>query len=109
MILQSQQTHQISKLVLDKLSNEERKSSVAYLDEQVLPPGTLIKVDNEKIRAPWPAVVAFIDLEPTANWAHKCRYLLVNVETGEIYSYNAQFPPFLRGVPDTMKVIKQGV
>lgn len=96
---------QISELVLASLSAEERESSVAYLDERVLPAGTVVKVDRKDISMPWPAVIAFVDLEPTANWAHDCRYLLVNAETGELQSVDARFPPFLRGASDTLRVI----
>jgi hypothetical protein len=96
---------QISELALANLSAEERESSVVYLDERVLPTGAVVEVDRKEIRMPWPAVIAFIDLQPEANWAHDCRYLLVNSETGELQSIDARFPPFLRGAPDTLRVI----
>lgn len=54
---------------------------------------------------PWPTVIVFIDLEPTLNWGHDSRYLLVNSETGELQSIDARFPPFLCGAPDTLRVI----
>ena len=44
-------------------------------------------------------MVAFVDLQPEANWGHDCRYLLVDPETGELQMVMAQFPPFLRGGP----------
>ena len=96
---------QISELVLANLSEEARESSVVYLDERVLPTAAVVEIDGKEIRIPWPAVIAFIDLEPMANWAHDCRYLLVNVETGELRSIDARFPPFLRGASDTLRVI----
>lgn len=96
---------QISELVLANLSAEERESSVVYLDGRVLPMGAVMEVDGREIRMPWPAVIAFIDLEPMANWAHDCRYMLVNPETGELRSIDARFPPFLRGASDTLRVI----
>jgi hypothetical protein len=96
---------QISELVLANLSAEERESSVVYLDERVLSTGTAVEIDGKEIRMPWPAVIAFIDLQPEANWAHDCRYLLVNSETGELQSIDARFPPFLRGASDTLRVI----
>ena len=96
---------QISELVLANLSAEERKSSVVYLDERVLPTGAVVELDRKEICMPRPAVIAFVDLDPMANWAHDCRYLLVNPETGELQSIDAHLPPFLRGVSDTLRVI----
>jgi hypothetical protein len=99
---------QISEWVLANLSAEERESSVVYLDKRVLPAGTVVRVDGEEISLPWSAVIVFIDLQPEANWAHDCRYLLVNAETGELRSIEARFPPFLRGASDTLRVVWKG-
>jgi hypothetical protein len=96
---------QIAELVLVTLSSAEHESSVVYLDERVLPACAAIRVSGEEIRRSWPAVLAFIDLEPEANWSHACRYLLVHAETGEIESLDARMPPFLRQPPPTFKVI----
>lgn len=96
---------QISEIVLANISAKERESCVVYLDEQVLDAGTVLEIDGREIHMPWPTVTAFIDLEPTVNWGHDCRYLLVNSETGELQSIDARFPPFLRGAPDTVRVI----
>ena len=42
---------------------------------------------------PWDGFVAFVDLEPMANWGHACRYVLMHPETGESKAVNAQLPP----------------
>jgi hypothetical protein len=99
---------QISQLALANLSAEERESSAVYLDQQILPAGAVTAIERKEVRMPWPAVIAFIDLQPEANWAHDCRYLLVNAETGELRSIGARFPPFLSGASDTLKVIWKG-
>jgi hypothetical protein len=52
-----------------------------------------------------PTVLAFADLEPGVNWGHRCRYLLVDAGSGEVRRIDAQFPPFLRGMPPGMRVV----
>ena len=99
---------QISELALTNLSPEERLSSVVYLEERVLPKGAVLEVDGEEMRMPWPAVKVFVDLEPTANWGHDCRYLLINAESGELRAIDARFPPFVHGTPDRLRVILKG-
>jgi hypothetical protein len=91
--------------VLATLSSEERESSVVYLDKRVLPAGGVVRVGAEEMRTAWPAVMAFVDLEPRANWGHDCRYVLVNAETGELQAIEARMPPFLGGAPETLRVV----
>jgi hypothetical protein len=98
----------IRELILKTLGPEERESSVVYLDKQVLPPDSIIEIDRKPLQTPAKTVVAFVDLEPTANWGHDCRYLLLNPETGEVESRAARLPPFLRGKPSTLNVIWKG-
>jgi hypothetical protein len=100
--------NQISNLVLNTLSPSERESSVVYLDRQVLPPNSTLEIDRKPVNIPSRAVIAFVDLNPTANWAHECRYLFVDPETGAVKSLDAHLPPFLRGTPETLKVIWKG-
>ncbi len=94
-------------LVLNAVPPEELRSSIVYYDEQVLPANMEIEIDKQKFIMPWAGVVAFVDLEPKVNWGHACRYLFVNIETGEIRAMKARFPPFLRGYSDTLRVIKR--
>jgi hypothetical protein len=49
-----------------------------------------------------------VDLEPRANWGHRCRYLLIDVESGRNRSVDKQFPPFLTDVPRSLRLIWQG-
>jgi len=98
--------NRIRELVLGALSPEELQKSIVYYDEQVLPANTEVEIEKQKTAMPWAGVVAFIDLEPKVNWGHACRYLLVNIETGEIRTIDARFPPFLRGYSDTLRVLR---
>jgi hypothetical protein len=100
--------NQIANLVLNTLSPSERQSSVVYLDRRVLPPNSTFEIDRKPVLIPSQAVVAFVDLNPTANWAHECRYLFVDPETGDLKSLKARLPPFLRGAPETLNVIWKG-
>lgn len=100
--------NEISNLVIDTLSPSELESSVVYLDKRVLPPDSTLEIDRKPVHFPSQAVVAFVDLNPTANWAHACRYLFVDPETGDVKSVNAHLPPFLREAPETLKVIWKG-
>lgn len=98
----------ISELAIETLSPEERESSAVYLDKQTLSPGIRLEIDSQTVDISEPIVVAFVDLHPQLNWGHDCRYLLINPDTHEIRSIEAQFPPFLRGTPETLSVIWQG-
>jgi len=94
--------------VLASLSFEESKASVVYLDEREFSAETAIEIDGAEVCMPWLFMIAFVDLQPTANWGHACRYLFVNPETGDVQQMSARFPPFLRGLPQTLRVIWKG-
>jgi hypothetical protein len=48
--------------------------------------------------------VAFVDLEPGVNWGHRARYLLIDRDSQDVRALDAQFPPFLRGMPPGLRV-----
>jgi len=50
---------------------------------------------------PWDAWIVFADLEPQANWGHRCVYLILQCEGNEFVQESAQMPPFLKpgGMP----------
>ena len=77
------------------LSASEKASSVVYLDSEKIKAGESVQAGREPLVAPWDALMSFVDLQPTANWGHRCRYLFINAHTGEIKSFDASFPPFL--------------
>lgn len=91
-----------------QLAPEERGSSVVYLDERVHPAGTSVDLEGRTVEVPGPTAVAFVDLEPRLNWGHRCRYLLVDVETGGVAALDARMPPFLRGAAPTLRVVHRG-
>ena len=108
----------IDQMVAAQLSPEERGRAVVYLREGSYAKGDEISFPGIVQQAPWDAWLAFVDQDPTANWGHRSRYLLVDEVTGESLSFDARFPPFRRdqaqgwricyragGVPDAALLI----
>ena len=79
-----------------------------YLDERELPAGDVVRAAGGELRLRWTAAVAFVDLEPTLNWEHRCRYLVVRLDGQEIEAVEARFPPFLKGRAPTLRVVWTG-
>lgn len=80
--------------LLAQLTAAERDHGVAYELSDPVEAGTTLKFPQCTIHVPWNALLAFIDRQPLANWAHPARYLLINLTTGETMSVEARFPPF---------------
>jgi hypothetical protein len=99
---------QISERALATLSSREKESSVLYLDAAGTKAGALIEIDRQQVPAPWDSFVVFIDLQPQANWGHRCRYLFINRQTGDAKIVEASTPPFLKGPAKGLRVIWQG-
>jgi hypothetical protein len=83
----------VTQVVLESLSEAERRASAVYLDPQPLEPGNEISIRGGGMTVAVPSVLAFVDLQPAANWAHPCRYVLVGLNDGSITSRDAKFPP----------------
>jgi hypothetical protein len=81
-------------IILGNLTPYEVAHGVVYAADIPIAAGTQLKFPRISIDAPWTAFVAFVDREPSANWSHSSRYVLINRETGEIKSFEAKFPPF---------------
>lgn len=81
-------------ILVAQLTPDESAHSVVYVALASIPAGTTLAFARTRIDVPWDALLAFIDLAPTANWGHACRYVLINRSTGEVQSFDAQFPPF---------------
>jgi hypothetical protein len=80
--------------LMEQLTPAERQRAVVYELSDTVVRGTVLSLPHQTINVPSEALVAFIDQEPTANWGHACRYVLVELETGRISSWEARFPPF---------------
>jgi hypothetical protein len=99
---------QVAERALKELSETERRGAAVYLDEVELAPGSTLKIDHNDVPVRRASAVVFVDKQPQANWGHPCRYFLVGLEDGTVESIEAQFPPFLRGVSKTLRLIWKG-
>lgn len=84
----------ITSKLISNLSSDEKKSCVIYASENVIAAGAVLKFPRISINVRWDAIIAFVDLHPTANWSHSCRYILLKYDASELCSFEAQFPPF---------------
>ncbi len=88
---------QLEAILTAQLTASERAQGVAYLSSATVAKGTTLKLPHITIDVPWDALLAFVDGQPTANWGHACRYVVINRDTGETLSRDARFPPFQAG------------
>lgn len=77
-----------------QLTDKELAACVVYIADGPLAAGTRLEFPQLSLVLPWEGFVAFVDLDPMANWGHACRYVLMHSETGESKTMNAQLPPF---------------
>jgi hypothetical protein len=80
-----------------QLTAVERANGVAYAVETPVAAGTHLQFPGTAIDVPAEAYLAFIDCDPTANWGHAARYVLVSRENGEVVSVETRLPPFQKG------------
>lgn len=92
---------QLLQILLTLLTPSERAHAIVYLNEQPVVAGTVI----EQAPVPWDAVLGFIDQEPMANWSHACRYIFINLHTGETSSVAGRFPPFSKADPGGWRLV----
>lgn len=111
---------QAASVLTGLLTAGELGRGVAYAARTPIPAGTRLKFPGISIEAPWEAYVGFVDGEPTANWGHACRYILIRRDDGVARSSGARFPPFAargdlrwkvvyraEGVPDAAIAVKE--
>jgi hypothetical protein len=82
--------------LVEELDEAERAGGVAYFLEEPIAAGAPLNVPRLNVTAPFEALLGFVDREPSANWSHSSRYLLIDRETGkEVVSIEARLPPFM--------------
>jgi hypothetical protein len=99
---------EVARRALEELTDDERRGGVVYLDAADGATASILRIDGREISIPPTTAVVFVDRVPQANWGHSCRYLLIDRQDGSHQSIDAQFPPFMRGVPKTLRVVWQG-
>jgi len=91
--------------LIDALSPAEKAEAVVYVMPDPLPPGTTLRFGPLLLQTHWDALLAFIDQQPHANWAHGCRYVLINRSDGEMESTPGRFPPFPPGTAQAWRIV----
>src|SRR3954465_7925631 len=86
------------------ISGDELKRSVIYLSEHLLQEGTIAQINNQPVPIEHTGILVFADLQPGANWAHPCRYLLIDKSNRKVKTYESHFPP----AADGYKVLVRG-
>ncbi len=82
------------RLLIDQLTDDERSGAVAYAAETPLAAGTHLELPGTSIDVVGESYVGFIDRDPTANWGHAARYVIMDVASGAVNSKSARLPPF---------------
>lgn len=93
--------------LLVELTPREKATCVVHLNVAPIPALTRLEFPRLTIDVKRSAWVAFIDRKPFSDWGHSCRYLLIDDESGETRSYEAEFPPFRPGSPWKWQVVYQ--
>ena len=84
-------------------SGARLNTSNFYVQDEVFSRGAKLPIPRQVVAVDRPTVMAFVDDSPLMNWAHPCRYLLHDAETGELYrQIAARLPPYA-GERDTPK------
>jgi hypothetical protein len=84
----------LTEILLSQLTADEKDKGVAYASTETVEAGTQLRFPGVAIDVSGDAFLAFIDRNPMANWGHSSRHVLIDRQTGEVRSFEAQFPPF---------------
>jgi hypothetical protein len=81
--------------VLHELTPEEREGAVTYLAAEPIERDVRLALPGVEIVAKARSLLAFVDQDPTANWGHQARYILLGCDEGSpAISVPARLPPF---------------
>jgi hypothetical protein len=95
---------EIAGIALATLTAEERRRGAVYLDPHLLERGASVSIRSTTVPVTVASLMAFVDLQPGANWGHPCRYLLVSREDGSIARVDSQFPPST----ESLRIVHRG-
>lgn len=94
--------------VRNSLSAERLEKAIVYLDRELKRAAERVSVGDVVIDLPWDGHMAFVDLEPKANWGHACSYLAIRLDGHEVIKLAAQMPPFLKAETSTFGLLWRG-
>jgi len=96
----------VSALLL-QLTEDEHLGSVVYAAERLLLSGAQIQYTGRPFEVLADSFIGFIDQDPSANWGHSARYVLMKQQSGEVQSLPARLPPFGSGDDLHWRVVYQ--
>ena len=103
---------ELAQRILDKvrgsLGADRLLGTIVYLDRRPIRAGERVQVGDALIEVPWDAQIAFVDLEPKANWGHACSYLAIRIDSDEVSEYAAHMPPFLKTEASNFHLLWRG-
>ena len=107
----SQRLSSIKAGVVSGLSWAASRSTNLHIESRLLKRGAAILAYKQRIPLERDTIMVFADEAPRYNWAHPCRYLLHDANTGELYrEVKAQFPPYMTAeVPKTYELFHQPI
>ena len=98
--------------IMDKvrgsLGADRLEGAIIYLDHDLKRAGERVSVADMVIDVPWDGHIAFVDLEPKANWGHACSYLAIRLYGDEVIELAAHMPPFLKAEASTFRLLWRG-
>ena len=95
-------------IVRSRLGEDQFARSIVYLDWNQIPAGERVQLGDALIEAPWEAQIAFVDLEPMANWGHACCYLAIRQDAADVIQVAAHMPPFLKANTSAFQLLWRG-
>lgn len=102
------QEQRLLEIVRNSIGADQLASSIVYLDRNFWRAGESRQLGGARIEVPWDASMLFVDLEPRANWGHKCCYLALRRDSDEVIRVDAQMPPFLKADTATFRLLWRG-
>ena len=103
---------ELTQRILDKirasLNADRLAGSIIYLDWNMVKAGQRLQLGDALMEVPWDAYIAFVDLEPRANWGHEYCYLAIRHDTDEVIQVAARMPPFLKAGTTTFRLLWRG-
>lgn len=103
---------ELARRILDKVRGsmgaDQLAGAIVYVDCNPIRAGERVQVGDAVIEVPWDAHIAFVDLEPGANWGHACCYLAIRPDADEVIQVAAHMPPFLKARTSTFRLLWRG-
>jgi hypothetical protein len=98
----------VLKKVRESFDAVQIDSSIVYWDSKLKAANERLAAGDAFVRAPCDFYLAFVDLEPRANWGHDCAYIAVCTDGKRAIKFAAHMPPFLKDGPSNFHFLWRG-